>query len=56
MTHASWTDEQLSAFVDGELSAAETDTLARDLESDPQLAARAERLGAAHVAFIVSSA
>lgn len=56
MTHAKWTDEQLSAFLDGELSPAETDALAQDMESDPQLAARAESLGAANTAFIASAA
>ncbi len=56
MTHATWTDEQLSAFLDGELSPVETDALARDLEADPDLAARAERLGAANTAFVTSAA
>ncbi|MEQ1781438.1 MAG: hypothetical protein ABMA14_08765 [Hyphomonadaceae bacterium] len=56
MTRPSWTDEQLSAFLDGELPPAETDALARDMESDPQLAARAESLGAANTAFIASAA
>lgn len=56
MTDALWTDEQLSAFLDGELSPADTDALARDIEADPQLAARAERLGAANTAFIASAA
>ncbi|MEQ1785214.1 MAG: hypothetical protein ABMA14_28045 [Hyphomonadaceae bacterium] len=56
MTHARWTDEQLSAFLDGELSPADTEALARDMESDPQLAARAEAFGAANTAFVASAA
>lgn len=56
MTRQDWTDEQLSAFMDGELSPAETDALAKDLESNPQLAARIERLGAANTAFVAAAA
>lgn len=56
MTRQTWTDEQLSAFLDGELSPAEMDALAQDMETDPQLAARAESLGSANTAFIASTA
>lgn len=56
MTHATWTDEQLSAFLDCELSPADMEALARDLETDPQLAARAERLSTANAAFVTSAA
>ncbi len=52
MTHPSWTDEQLSAFLDGELPAQDMDALARELESDVALAARIESLGAANTAFV----
>ncbi len=52
MTRAAWTDEQLSAFLDGELAPADMDALARDLEVDPLLTARAERLGVANAAFV----
>lgn len=56
MTRHDWTDEQLSAFMDGELTPAEMDALAKDIESDPQLAARVERLGAANTAFVDAAA
>ena len=52
MTHPDWTDEQLSAFLDGELPAADMDALARALETDAALAARIERLGAANTAYV----
>lgn len=55
MTHAAWTDEQLSAFLDGELAPAETDALAHDLKANPELAARTERLSAANAAFVTSA-
>ena len=50
-----WSDEQISAFLDGELGAGETDTLARAMESDPALAARAERLASATRVFVAAS-
>ena len=50
-----WSDEQLSAFIDGELPAAEMDALARAIETDAALAARVERLGAANTAFIAAA-
>lgn len=52
MTQQSWSDEQLSGFLDGELPGQEMDALARDVESDPALAARMERLSAAHTAYV----
>jgi len=52
MTHASWTDEQISAFLDGELSQVETEALALAVERDPALAARVERFGAANRAYV----
>jgi hypothetical protein len=52
MTGRNWTDEQLSAFLDGELPAADMDMLSRDIERDSQLAARMERLGAANTAYV----
>jgi len=52
MTRASWTDEQISAFLDGELNQAETEALALAVERDPALAARVERLGSATRAYI----
>lgn len=52
MTRQDWTDEQLSAFIDGELSAEDTDALALAIDSDPELAARMERLGVANTAFV----
>lgn len=55
MTRTVWTDEQISAFLDGELAPAEMDALARDMETDAQLATRAETLGAANMAFITSA-
>ena len=56
MTRTVWTDQQLSAFLDGELAPTEMDALARDMETDTQLAARAETLGAANTAFIADAA
>jgi negative regulator of sigma E activity len=52
VTHASWTDEQISAFLDGELNQAETEALALAVERDPALAARVERFGAATRAYV----
>lgn len=52
MTRPSWTDEQLSAFLDGELAAPEADALARDLEADATLAARLGRLEVANTAYV----
>jgi negative regulator of sigma E activity len=51
MTRA-WSDEQISAFLDGELVPAEMDALAKDVEADADLAKRVERLGAANTAFV----
>lgn len=52
----SWSDESLSAFLDGELPAAEMERLARDLETDAALAARLERLAAANRTFLAAAA
>lgn len=52
MTARSWSDEQLSAYLDGELSAPEMDALSQDVERDSQLAARLERVGSANAAYI----
>lgn len=51
MTTATWTDEQLSAFLDGELPASDMEVLSRDIEADRDLAARLERLGGANAAY-----
>src|SRR5689334_9233286 len=47
-----WTDEQISAFLDGELNGADMDALGKDVEADAELARRVERLGAANTAFV----
>lgn len=52
MSGRNWTDEQLSAFLDGELSADDMDTLSRDIEQDSTLAARMERMGSANTAYV----
>ena len=52
MTERMWTDEQLAAFLDGELAPAEMDALALALEADESLAARMERLGSANTAYL----
>ena len=52
MTGRNWTDEQLSAFLDGELPSQDMDALSRDIESDALLAARMERIGAANAAYV----
>jgi negative regulator of sigma E activity len=49
-----WSDEQLSAFLDGELAAGETEALARDIEADEELAARLERLSGANRAYVAA--
>jgi hypothetical protein len=51
----SWSDEQISAFLDGELEAADMDALAKDMETSAELAARVERLGAATQMFVAAS-
>lgn len=52
MTRQPWSDEQLSGFLDGELPEQDMDALSRDLESDPALVARIERLNAANAAYV----
>ena len=54
MSRANWTDEQISAFLDGELDEAATEALARAVEADEALAARVERLGAANKAYVAA--
>ena len=49
-----WSDEQLSAFLDGELPANEMDALSREVEADKELAARLERLGGANEAYVAA--
>lgn len=52
MTERMWTDEQLSAFLDGELAPADMDALSLALEADEGLAARMEQLGSANTAYL----
>lgn len=52
MTGRNWTDEQLSAFLDGELSAQDTDALSQEIERDARLAARMEGIGSANTAYV----
>lgn len=52
MTERMWTDEQLSAFLDGELAAADMDALSLALEADAGLVVRMERLGSANTAYV----
>ncbi|MDP3740497.1 MAG: hypothetical protein Q8R02_24135 [Hyphomonadaceae bacterium] len=49
-----WTDEQISAAIDGELSPSDAEAFARDVDVDPALAARLERLGSATRAYIAA--
>lgn len=49
-----WSDEQLSAFLDGELPANEMDALSREVEADKELAARLDRLSEANVAYVAA--
>jgi hypothetical protein len=49
-----WTDEQISAAIDGELSPSDAEAFARDVDVDPALAARLERLGLATRAYIAA--
>ena len=52
MTRQTWSDEQLSGFLDGELPEQDMDALSREIERDPELAARMERLGSANAAYV----
>lgn len=52
MTGSSWTDEQISAFLDGELGEAETEKLAHEMEADEALSAHVERLRAANRVYV----
>jgi hypothetical protein len=51
----SWSDDRLSAYLDGELPPAEMEQLARDLAADNVLRARLERLTAANRAFLAAA-
>ena len=51
----SWSDDRLSAYLDGELPPEEMAQLARDLASDKALAARLERLAAANQIFLAAA-
>ncbi|OYX47864.1 MAG: hypothetical protein B7Y90_12280 [Alphaproteobacteria bacterium 32-64-14] len=51
MTDRIWTDEQLSAFLDGELTPQEMEALSQDLEADAALAGRMEKLGTANAVY-----
>jgi hypothetical protein len=52
MTGRTWTDEQLSTFLDGEMPDADARALANDLVEDGALFSRFERLRAANTAFM----
>jgi hypothetical protein len=52
MTERTWTDEQLSAFLDGELPPQDMDALSHEIETNAQLAARMERIGSANAAYV----
>lgn len=52
MTRPVWTDEQLSQFLDGEMSQAESDRLAQDLAEDGAMFARFERMRLANAAYV----
>jgi anti-sigma factor RsiW len=54
MSKSNWSDEQLSAFLDGELPTSETEALSRDIETDKVLAARLELLGVANKAYVAA--
>lgn len=54
MTQARWSDEQLSAFLDGQLATNETEALSRDIERDKELAARLERLSGVNAAYVAA--
>jgi hypothetical protein len=51
----SWSDDRLSAYLDGELPPEEMQQLARDAATDKALAARIERLAAANRAFLAAA-
>jgi hypothetical protein len=54
MSKRNWSDEQLSAFLDGELTASETQALSRDIEASKVLADRLELLGGANKAYVAA--
>jgi hypothetical protein len=51
----SWSDDRLSAYLDGELPQEEMEQLARDMASDKTLASRLDRLAAANRAFLAAA-
>jgi hypothetical protein len=54
MTQTHWTDEQLSAFLDGELQPNDVEALWRDIDRDEALATRVQRLRGANAAYVSS--
>ena len=50
-----WSDEQISAFLDGELSPADFEAMLSDLETNPDVAARVRRMSEATKAFVTAS-
>jgi negative regulator of sigma E activity len=50
-----WSDEQISAFLDGELDAAEFEDMLHDLENNPAVSARVRRMSEATKAFVKAS-
>lgn len=50
-----WSDEQISAFLDGELNPADFEAMLHDLETDPAVAARVRRMSEATKAFVTAS-
>lgn len=52
MMRESWSDEQLSAFLDGELPEREMEALSRAIAEDRDLSLRVERLRSANAAYV----
>lgn len=52
----SWSDEKLSAYLDGELPHEEMEQLERDLAADSVLAGRLDRMTGANQAFLTAAA
>jgi hypothetical protein len=50
-----WSDEQISAFLDGELDPADFEAMLHDVETDPAVAARVRRMSEATKAFVKAS-
>lgn len=51
----SWSDDKLSAYLDGELQPEEMERLARDIQEDKALAARLDRLASANQTFLAAA-